>query len=92
MYSILIDEKKFGMNKNQVMEALKAKGIETRSFFLPMHKQPVYAKNDDRFPDINGKYPVSESLFERGLYLPSGSSLTKEQIKTVADALKSLRT
>lgn len=91
MYGILVDKKKFGMSKDELMEELMKKGIETRSFFYPMHKQPVYFKKDERFPDITGKYPVSEKLFEEGVYLPSGSSLTKEQIKFVVDTIKSLR-
>lgn len=91
MYGLLIDEAEFGMNKDELMKALKDKGVDTRSFFMPMHKQPVYSKKDKRFPDVTGKYPISEELFAKGLYLPSSSSLTKEQIMQVVEALKSLK-
>lgn len=90
MYAILI-EKEFGFGKEQVMANLLEKGVETRSFFYPMHKQPVYKKKDSRFPDTNGKYPVSEELFKKGLYLPSGSSLTKEQIKEVVEGIVEIK-
>ncbi|MBN2421486.1 DegT/DnrJ/EryC1/StrS family aminotransferase [Candidatus Woesearchaeota archaeon] len=91
MYGILVDKNKFGMSKDELMKALMEKGVETRSFFYPMHKQPVYFAKDERFPDVTGKYPVSEKLFEEGLYLPSSSSLTEEQIKKIVDTIKSLK-
>lgn len=91
MYGILINEKQFGINKDEVMIVLKEKGIETRSFFLPMHKQEVYFAKDERFPNTTGSYPISEELFKQGLYLPSSSSLTKEQIIQITDILKFLK-
>ena len=90
MYGLLIEDE-FGMGMSEVMKELEKKGVETRAFFIPMHKQPVYMKKDDRFPDVKGDYPVSEELSRKGLYLPSSSSLTKEQIKEVADAIISLK-
>jgi perosamine synthetase len=90
MYGILI-QKNFGLKKDEVMLRLKEKGIETRSFFLPMHKQPVYQQNDDRFPQTTGSFPVSEELFEKGLYLPSSSSLTKEEIKEVTEKIVEIK-
>jgi perosamine synthetase len=89
MYGIMIDPDKFGFGKDEVMKLLKEKGIETRSFFFPMHSQPVYKEDSDI--DCDGVYPVSEQLYEQGLYLPSSSHLTPEQIKEVCDALKSLK-
>lgn len=89
MYGILIDEKKFGRGKEEVMKLLKQQGVETRSFFYPMHLQPVYRNNPDI--DCSGKYPVAEQLYEQGLYLPSSSHLSGEQIKKISAALKSLK-
>lgn len=56
--------------------------IETRPLWYPMHKQPVFAS-----APVYGS-GVSESLFERGLCLPSGSSLTNEQIARVIDEIR----
>ena len=58
------------------------KKIETRPLWYPMQKQPVFASAPYYG---NG---VSESLFERGLCLPSGSSLTDEQIARVIDEIR----
>lgn len=92
MYGILIDAELFGMDKNEVVAKLSEAGIDTRDFFYPMHQQPVYQNSTDpRYPDVSGSYPVSEDLYQRGFYLPSGLGLTSEQIETVVDALLNLR-
>jgi perosamine synthetase len=90
MYGILLGPE-FGLSKDKAMKALDALGVETRSFFCPMNQQPLFSKKDSRFPDISGKYPVADRLWEEGLYLPSSSHLKKEEIKEVAEKLLSLR-
>ena len=71
----------------QLRERLREKEIDTRSFFLPMHKQPLYAKKDERFPNTEGKFPIAEELWEKGLYLPSSSHLTEQEIKIIAETI-----
>ena len=92
MYGILIDEAEFGPNRQEVAARLAEQGVDTRDFFYPLHRQPVFREGDDpRYPDTGGEYPVSDDLYARGLYLPSGLNLTSEQINYVVDALKNLR-
>ena len=61
---------------------LLADNIESRRFWRPMHMQPVFA---DAPYYGNG---ISERLFNRGLCLPSGSSLTDTDIYRVAERIK----
>jgi perosamine synthetase len=83
---------RFPQGRDAVMKALKGKGIDTRAFFCPMHRQPVFQNGGDpRFPDVAGDYPVSDDLWNRGLYLPSGPGLTRAQAKEVAESLLSCR-
>lgn len=89
MYSILIEDD-FGMDAAEVQEELMKRGIETRPFFYPMHLQPLFQAGDERFPDCSGEYPVAEELSRKGLNLPSSNGLKDEEIRQVADALKSL--
>lgn len=78
MYSILVEDE-FGLNRDQLRAYLARHGIETRTFFIPMHLQPIY------YESFKGqRYPVSEMLCQRGFYLPSASSLTREQIRYIA--------
>ncbi|MDE5584776.1 MAG: DegT/DnrJ/EryC1/StrS family aminotransferase [Muribaculaceae bacterium] len=59
-------------------------GIETRPLWKPMHRQPVFAE----FPAYtNG---VAESLFHRGICLPSGPYVTDKDADRVVEAIKSL--
>ncbi|HEX7453175.1 MAG TPA: DegT/DnrJ/EryC1/StrS family aminotransferase [Polyangiaceae bacterium] len=87
MYSILIGDD-FGMSRDEVMTRLKAAGIETRSFFVSMHRQPALAKYGC---DVSGQYPVTDELARTGLYLPSTSGLTDAQIARIAKELLALR-
>jgi perosamine synthetase len=76
MYGILVD------NRDELMERLKDKGIETRPFFIPMHQQP--------FIKDNGSYPVADKVSNHGLYLPSGSNLSVEDIEYICDCIKEI--
>ena len=79
---------RFAQGRDAVMDELKAKGVETRAFFCPMHRQPVFRDGGDpRFPDVRGDYPVSDDLWNRGLYLPSGPGLTRAQAQEVVEKL-----
>ncbi|MDE6582551.1 MAG: aminotransferase class I/II-fold pyridoxal phosphate-dependent enzyme [Duncaniella sp.] len=80
--TILIDPAT-GITPDGVRVDLMEKGIETRLLWRPMHMMPFFA---DAPAYTDG---TAESLFERGLCLPSGSSLTDEDIIFVAEAIKS---
>jgi dTDP-4-amino-4,6-dideoxygalactose transaminase len=68
--------------REKIRFALAEENIEARPLWKPMHEQPVFSK----YPAyVNG---VSEDLFEKGLCLPSGSNLTKEDLKRVISTIK----
>ncbi len=83
MFGILVDQKIFGISKNQLRRSLAKKGIETRSFFIPMHWQPVL---HHRFKGEH--YPVSELLCRDGLYLPSSTLLSKTDIEYICKEIR----
>lgn len=62
--------------------ALDAAGIESRPLWKPMHKQPVYAQNPAY---LNG---TSETLFKKGLCLPSGPCVTEEDVHYIVKQIK----
>lgn len=67
---------------DEIRMLLLERGIETRLIWRPMHMQPIYA---------DAPYYGSQcscNLFENGLCLPSGTTLTDDDIAQVADALK----
>jgi perosamine synthetase len=84
MYGVVLSDE---LDMDAVLFALRLKerGIDTRPFFLGMHEQPVLRK---RGLFHNEHYPVAERLARRGLYLPSGLSLTEKQLEAVCDAVR----
>ena len=85
MYGIMV-EKEFGISRDELRRRLAQRGIETRTFFIPMHCQPIY------FDQYRGqRFPVAEDLCRRGLYLPSASALTRDDIETVVEAVAEAR-
>jgi perosamine synthetase len=88
MYGILV-EKECGCSRDQLMERLKKKGIDTRSFFVPMHRQPVFSGRGGKVKKV-GPYPVAEKLSEQGFYLPSGLTISSEQIEYICRQIKKI--
>ncbi len=89
MYGVLMDRDEFGISKEEAMRRLREEsGIETRDFFLPMHRQPVMINSG--FVDTGTAMPVSDMLWERGFYLPSGIDITERDIAYIADSIRSL--
>jgi perosamine synthetase len=70
--------------RDKLIDFLDKKGIQTRLFFYPLHKQPCYNK------DIVGINTCKNSLkaFETGVSLPSAYSLTREKQKYIIDCIK----
>jgi len=68
--------------RERIRLALEKENIESRPLWKPMHLQPVFQE----FPAyVDG---TSEDLFNRGLCLPSGSNLSREDLERVARILK----
>lgn len=73
---ILVDRSECGFSNEDIRLAMGENNIECRPLWKPMHLQPIFKKA----PYYGGK--ASESLFNFGLCLPSGSNLTvKEKVK-----------
>lgn len=81
---ILIDPEKAGFDREDVRLHLAEENIETRPLWKPMHLQPVF-KQSPFYGD-----GTSERLFDKGLCLPSGPTLTDDDICRVVDGIKSL--
>jgi len=77
MFGVVL-KPEFGRTGAEARRMLADRGVDTRPFFVPMHRQPVYQGHDPRWPDLSGDYPVSDELALRGFYLPSGPNLTRE--------------
>lgn len=86
MFGVLVEEA-FGRSRDDVMTALRGEGVDTRYFFSPIHSQPFLAGK----ARVEGSFPVTERLSRSGLYLPSGVTLTDDQIDQVCEAVRTVR-
>jgi len=76
MYGLIIKKG----NRDKLMKFLEKNGIETRTYFFPMHWQPIYKEE--------GSYPVADRLGKNGLYLPSSSHLSRAEKDRVIKLVK----
>ncbi len=79
---ITVDPAAFGATREAVRLAIEAENIEARPVWKPMHLQPVFAG----CRALGGR--VCEEIFEKGLCLPSGSSLTGDDRGRVIDVVR----
>lgn len=79
VFGIVIGDS-YHFTAEQIMKRLAEEGIGTRSFFWPMHKQPVYIKRG-MFKNVS--CPNAEKIAESGFYLPSGLGITDEELDYV---------
>lgn len=67
-------------NRNYVVKELLKKKIQTRNFFFPMNRQKIFKKLKIF---AKNKFPNSDYLSSNGFYLPSGLSLSNNEIKYI---------
>jgi len=80
---LLVDAQSFGAGPESLRLALEAENIEARPLWKPMHLQPVFAG----CRAFGGS--VAEDLFLRGLCLPSGTAMTREDVERVSRVILS---
>ena len=84
MYAIAL-RAGFGCTRDELTRLLAEQGIDTRTFFCPMNLQP-FLRAQPGFVDV--PCPVAESLWKRGLYLPSGTQLELPAVMRIANAIR----
>lgn len=82
LFSMLVDEREFGCNRDALMGRLHAAQVESRRFFYPLHTLPVYQRDE--------RYPVAEDLGDRGLNLPSSVRMRNEDIDRICEAIRTI--
>ena len=85
-FGVVIDED-VDLSAKEAMVFLQEKNIGTRPFFFPMHKQPVFEKMGIL---DNIERPVSEMLYQKGFYIPTGLNLTDDKLDYIASKVSLL--
>lgn len=81
LFCITVDEDSFGRSRNELMEILDEKGVETRPFFIPLHHLPPFREESLQ----RGEHlPITDRLGATGINLPTYSGLTNQEIEYIA--------
>jgi len=86
VFPVVINEVK-NITAKTISDELRKKEIDTRPFFKGMHEQPVLS-NVETFK--NKKYPVCSAISEYGLYLPSGLTLSNDDVDYICHVMKEI--
>ncbi len=82
VYVVLLPD---GRARGSIQRALARKGIGSARYFPPIHLQPAFRREFGFRP---GAFPETERVCRRTLALPFHSRLTRSEVETVADALR----
>jgi len=80
----MFDESTFGAGPQGVIDALEKKNIEARPVWFPLHMQKVFADCQV----VGGE--VAESIHRQGVCLPSGTSMSDEDVARICGIIREL--
>ena len=88
-FAILINPSEFGMDRDQLSNALQSENIMTRKYFFPLlHLQKAFsAFREDSFTDLH----VSEQIASQVLCLPMFSHMSEAEVDNVCSAIKRIQ-
>lgn len=84
-YSVVVDEEKYGMNKDELLKKLVEANIQTRPIWGLIHEQKPYQKHQ--------AYGVEKAIWyhDRVLNIPCSSNLIEEDTQYVIEKLKEFK-
>lgn len=83
---IELDEKLIGISRDQVVDVLHAENVLARRYFWPgCHRMEPYRTFQ---PDVGRHLPHTERIAERVLVLPTGASVSTEDVKNICQILR----
>lgn len=85
MVTVLVDES-CQLDKYTVIQRMREAGVICRPFFNPLSSLDAY-KNEPSSSGARKRNPVSYSISERGINLPSGFNLTEEDVDYIVQEL-----
>lgn len=85
LYILQLNLSALRVGRNEVMEALRHRGVATSVHFMPLHLHPVYRKAYGYRP---GQFPAAETAFTAAISLPIYPRLSDEDVNYVIDAVR----
>jgi perosamine synthetase len=88
LFCVTVDPKAFGRTREGLAAILDEAGVETRPFFVPLHRLPPFRRE---WMARGGELPVTERLGAIGLNLPTFNSLGNADVERVASVVRAAR-
>ena len=85
LFCITVDDEEFGMSRDALAERLASHGVETRPFFMPLHRLPPFRlESRRRGEDLS----ATDQLARSGLSLPTFRGLEGKDLEEVASIIR----
>ena len=87
LFSITVDSKEFGHTREELMANLARNKIDSRPFFIPVHRLPPFREGSRK----RGEHlPLTDDLCGRGVNLPTYTTMADAQVERVAKVITSM--
>lgn len=88
LFCITVDHEAYGITRDGLIAALAEQGIETRPFFMSLHRLPPFREESQRRGEA---LPITDRLSASGMNLPTYNELSEADIDFVAEAIRKAR-
>jgi perosamine synthetase len=85
LYCITVDAQAYGRDRDELMALLAAEDIDTRPFFIPVHRLPPFKEASEKRGE---SLPVTDRLGATGLNLPTYAEMDAADVEAVARAVR----
>jgi len=85
LFCITVDDKQYGRARGDLMLILDQEGIETRPFFMPLHRLPPFREESSRRDE---RLPFTDMFGSIGLNLPTYAGLRYDDIKLICEVIR----
>jgi len=89
LYVIQVNASKVRISRNEIINKLQRRGIQTSVHFIPLYRHPFYKK---LLHSSNASFPNSERVYKRIISLPIYPAMTKKQVSRVIKAVEQIVT
>jgi perosamine synthetase len=87
LFSITVDPEGFGHTREQLMATLAQHKIDSRPFFIPIHRLPPFRESAER---RKTHLALTDRLCGRGVNLPTYTTMTDDQVLRVTSVIKKM--
>ncbi len=88
LFCMTVDKAEYGCSRDELMHILSERGIDTRPFFLPLHKLPPFREESRKRGEC---LPYTDALSDSGMNLPTYSALRDAQIEQICEIIRQSR-